>query len=58
MVKLKKRYVGVTALARELGCSTSHLSLVLHGRTKSARICEALEARKIPYKKWRKSVAK
>jgi DNA-binding Xre family transcriptional regulator len=55
MVKLHKRYVGVTALAKELGCSKSHLSLVLHGRTKSARICAALDERKIPYKKWRKA---
>ena len=57
MVKMTKRFTGVTALAKELGVSKAHLSLVLHGRSKSARIYAELEARNIPYKKWRKARA-
>lgn len=57
MVKVARRYTGVAALAKELGISKGHLSQVLHGRTKSARIYAELEARNIPYKRWSKTHA-
>jgi len=34
--------VGLNALARELGCSRGHLSLVIHGHRQSNRLVERL----------------
>lgn len=40
------RYKGVRAMAREIGCSSAHLSFVLHGqRIPSAKLAEALRER-------------
>lgn len=38
------RYVGVAALARQLGLSTPHVSQVLSGQRQSRRVTEAAKA--------------
>lgn len=36
--------VGLNEMARRLGCSRGHLSLVIHGRRKSGRLVKRLKA--------------
>ena len=43
-VKQKMRMCGVSAAARALGCSKGHLSAVLLGKRKSARLRERARA--------------